>query len=178
VLPADRIRTLLRESDDPHHLERPQDFDPHIAAHRFAHLTRASRDRFGPTCTSGLRQDASDYGEITIPAAATGLGHPLWIDLSNFGGFVTAGTADWAGPDPTAGLTEEFVTWLDGVCTAAGCTFVPLELLLEPYDGPSALEDDEAFAALVAQFVDVSEEDETDERRLPLAWADRYFQWM
>ncbi|WP_392756662.1 hypothetical protein [Streptomyces sp. LN590] len=128
MLPADQIRALLREFDDPHCLERPRNFDLDASARRFAELTRALEERFGPSCKSGLNQDTSDYGGISVPAKATGFGRPLWVGLSNFGCFVTAGRAsDWSEPDPTEGLIEEFVTWLGGVCTAAGCTFVPLE---------------------------------------------------
>jgi hypothetical protein len=97
VLPADQIRALLREFDDPHRLERPRDFDLEASARRFAQLTRALVERFGPSCRSGLNQDTSDYGGISVPAEATGLGRPLWVGMSTFGCFVTAGrTSDSA----------------------------------------------------------------------------------
>ncbi|MGI5196199.1 hypothetical protein ACQEVY_21515 [Streptomyces sp. CA-288835] len=178
MLPADRIRALLREFDDPQHLERPRDFDLKASAHRFAQLTHALTERFGPSCESGLSQDASYYGVIDVPADATGLGRPLWVLLSNFGSFVTTGTGDdWGVPSAKEGLTEEFVTWLDGICTAQGLTFVPIELLLEPYDGPS-LADEEIPAELLAAFADDGEEEEDEGPELPLAWWDRYFQYM
>lgn len=72
------------------------------------------------------------------------------------------------------------MTWLDGVCAAVGCTFVPADLLREPYDGPSVLEahrDKELVAALVAAG-EVAE-DEDDEEELGRAdWHDRYFAYM
>ncbi|MFI9286487.1 hypothetical protein [Streptomyces werraensis] len=60
-------------------------------------------------------------------------------------------SSGWDAPGAATDLPAEYVTWLDAVCAAAGCVFVPLDLLLEPYDGPSD--------------------------RTPV-WADRYFQWV
>ncbi|MFD7756136.1 hypothetical protein [Streptomyces sp. NPDC059757] len=181
VLPADQIRALLREFDDPHCLERPRSFDVDASARRFAELTRALEERFGPSCKSGLNQDTSDYGGISVPAEATGFGRPLWVGLSNFGCFVTAGrTSDWSEPDPTEGLTEEFVTWLDGVCTAAGCTFVPLAFLLEPYEGlaPTLHDGDRFLAEVLSASAEDDGDDEEGEQEMPPVWADRYFQWV
>ncbi|MFJ8144435.1 hypothetical protein ACIQ6R_05085 [Streptomyces sp. NPDC096048] len=178
VLSLDRIRTLLREHDDPHHRERPRDFGPEDSAHRFARLTGAMQQRFGPSCTSGLYQDAGVYGVVSVPAAATGRGR-LWVELSNFGGFVCAGTgADWSAAGAAEGLDVEFVRWLDELCTAAGCVYVPLDVLLEPYDGPTptlADEDRTFVEALAAAGHDVADD---EEEPAPPVWADRYFQWV
>ncbi|MFE9649901.1 hypothetical protein ACFYO0_38485 [Streptomyces sp. NPDC006365] len=47
---------------------------------------------------------------------------------------------------------------------------------MEPYDGPS-LADEEIPAEILAAFADDGEE-EDEEPELPLAWWDRYFQYM
>ncbi|MGA5120305.1 hypothetical protein [Streptomyces pseudogriseolus] len=149
---------------------------------RFARLTEAFEGRFGPSCRTGLYQDASVHGVVQVPAAATGLGRPLWAELSNFGGFVTAGTGDaWDTPGPAEGLPAESVAWLDAVCAAAGCEFVPLALLLEPYDGPSptwADEDAALVRALQAAGEPVADEDDEDDEEARPVRADRHFQWV
>ncbi|WP_432084528.1 hypothetical protein [Streptomyces sp. WAC 04229] len=166
-----RIRELLRESDDPSHLQVPAGYDVMAARRRFADLTGALEQRFGPSVTAGGVQDASLYGYVSIPESAAAPGRPLWVMMSNFGPFVTAGTGkDWGTPGCEEGLDTGFVTWLDELCTEIDCIFVPVGLLLEPYDGPTRLEDD---------WEEEGEEEEADEGApLPLAWWDRYFQFM
>ncbi len=180
MLPTDQVRALLLAYDDPQHLERPADFDLDTSRECFARLVSALEKRFGPS-HSALAQDASFYGVIDVPANATGLGRPLHVVMSNFGSyFVTVDVVNGEGvPHGEASRTEEFVTWFDGVCAAAGCTFVPDELLREPYDGPSFLEahrDEELAAALVAAG-EVTE-DEDDEELGKAYWHDRYFAYM
>ncbi|WP_229892000.1 hypothetical protein [Streptomyces tendae] len=188
VLPLDEIRTLLGEHDDPHHRERPRDFDPETAVRRFDLLTGELRRRFGPSTRAGLYQDSSACGRFSVPADGTGPVGGLWVELSNFGGFVTAGTgAHWTA-DSAAGLSGEFVTWLDEVCTAAGCVFVPLDVLLEPYDGPTRtlVDEDRIFvetlAALGHDGEDGEDEDGEDEDGedgdMRAVWADRYFDYV
>ncbi|MEU4272859.1 hypothetical protein [Streptomyces sp. NPDC026092] len=182
MLPMDRIRALLLEHDDPRHLERPADFDLDSSRDSFARLVSALKERFGPSCSDGLAQDASFYGVIDVPADVTGLGRPMRVVMSNFGGyFVTARLlVGEETPSGEAALTEEFVTWLDGVCTAAGCTFVPAELLCESYDGPTVLEahrDAELLAALVAAG-EVAEDEDAEGEVGKADWHDRYFEYM
>ncbi len=182
MLPMHLIRALLRKHDDPRHLERPGDFDLDMSRDHFALLVSALRERFGSSCSSGLAQDASFYGVIDVPASATGLGRPACVVMSNFGShFVTAeAVAGEGGPGGDAGLTEEFVTWLDGICAAVGCVFVPAELLREPYDGPSVLEahrDAELVEVLAAAGV-VFEADDDEEELGRAYWHDRYFEYM
>lgn len=181
MLPMDQIRALLRDHDDPRHLERPADFDLETSRNCFARLVSALEERFGPSCTNGLGQDTSFYGVIDIPAAATGLGLRMGVAMSNFGTyFVTASmTLGESAPDEEAYPPEEFVTWLDGVCTAMGCTYIPDELLREPYDGPSVLaaaEDVQLAAVLVA--AGLAEAEDTDEELGKSDWNDRYFEYM
>ncbi|MFF8585515.1 hypothetical protein [Streptomyces althioticus] len=167
--------------DDPRHLDVPRDFDAEATVRRFARLTEALEGRFGPSCRTSFFQDASVHGAVRVPAEATGHGKALWVELSNFGRFVTAGTGDaWDAPGAATDLPAEYVTWLDAVCTAARCTFVPLDLLLEPYDSPSptwADEDEALVRALEAAGEPADDEEEDDEDRTPV-WADRYFQWV
>ncbi|CAL9463729.1 hypothetical protein SUDANB32_02683 [Streptomyces sp. enrichment culture] len=175
----DRLRTLLRVYDDPRHLDAPRDHDAEATVRRFTRLAEALEGRFGPSCRTGLFQDASVHGVVRVPTEVTGFGRALWVELSNFGRFVTAGTGSgWDAPGAATDLPAEYVTWLDAVCAAAGCVFVPLDLLLEPYDGPSptwADEDEALVRALEAAGEPVDDEDGED--RTPV-WADRYFQWV
>ncbi|MFJ9796931.1 hypothetical protein [Streptomyces sp. NPDC101145] len=178
MLPPDRLRALLREQDDPAHLELPADYDVPAARARFARLADALRRRFGPSVTAGHGQDASFLGYVSVPAGASGADRPLWVLLSNFGPFVTAGTGDaWGVPGCEEGLSAPFVTWLDDLCGELGCVYVPVALLLEPYDGPSLEEDEEAEAILAALAAQDDEEAE-EEDDLPPSWWDRYFQYM
>jgi hypothetical protein len=178
MLPTDEIRALLRQYDDPDHLERPADFDPEVSGTRFARLVQAVEERFGPGCSSSLTQDCSHYGGTTLPPEITGLERPLWVLLSNFGGFVTAGTGGEGMPGSEQGLTERFLSWLDGVCARSDCVFVPVELLLELYDGVSMLEQMYAEPLLKALAAEQGWGDDEDEEDMPPVWFDRYFQFM
>jgi hypothetical protein len=181
MLPLDQIRALLRERDDPHHLERPADFDRETARDCYTRLISAIEERFGRPCTSGLAQDASFYGAIEVPADATGVGLVMNVAMSNFGNYFVTATMI-VGEAASVGARrppEEFVTWLDGVCTAMGCTFVPTELLGEPYDGPSVLPaagDLELARVLVAAGLADAEDD--NEELGKSDWGDRYFDYM
>ncbi|MFE1587636.1 hypothetical protein ACFW6Q_18365 [Streptomyces sp. NPDC058737] len=178
MLPLDEIRTLMNEHDDPLHLERPRDFDAEASARRFALLTAALERRFGPSGSAGLYQDASVYGRFSVGGDDAGPAGNLWVELSNFGGFVTAGTGgDWTA-DSAADLSAEFVTWLDETCTAAGCVFVPLDVLLEPYDGPTPtlVDEDRDFVEMLTALGLDDEDDEDDD--MQAVWADRYFDYV
>ncbi|MGX5209235.1 hypothetical protein ACWKT3_11105 [Streptomyces violaceus] len=125
--------------------------------------------------------DASLYGFVLVPSAATGTDRHLSVLMSNFGPFVTAGMSKewgWGLPGGAAGPGEEFVTWLDELCTEVGCIYVPAELVMEPYDGPTLREDEAAEAVLAALAAASADEEEEEEDDLPPAWYDRYFQYM
>ncbi|MCL8013390.1 hypothetical protein [Streptomyces sp. AS02] len=181
MLSPDRIRELMRELDDPAHLEYPEGYDWSAARQRFERLAGALERRFGPSVTSGGVPDASLYGFVLVPAEATGTDRRLSVLMSNFGPFVTAGTGKeggWGLPRGEAGLSDEFVAWLDELCTELGCVYVPAELVLEPYDGPTLQEDEEAEAVLAALAAESGDEEEDEEDDLPPSWYDRYFQFM
>ncbi|MFL9653547.1 hypothetical protein ACJ7VE_07515 [Streptomyces sp. PB17] len=177
MLPLDEIRTLLSEHDDPDHRERPRDFDAKATARRFALLTGALERRFGPSGSVGRYQDASAYGRFAV-TDGSGPAGGLWVELSNFGGFVSAGAGDDRSADSAPGPSGEFVTWLDEVCTAAGCVFVPLDVLLEPYDGPTRtlVDEDRVFVETLAALGYGGGDDEDEEDGdMRAVWADRYF---
>ncbi|MGW0863931.1 hypothetical protein [Streptomyces sp. NPDC002611] len=180
MLSPDRLRELMRELDDPEHLELPRGHDLPAARKRFGLLTAALEQRFGPSVTAGLAQDASFHGHVSVRPPAAGIDRLLWVMMSNFGPFVTAGTGRrWGLPGCEEGLSDEFVTWLDELCTELGCVYVPIELLMELYDGPSPLEDDEIPEEVLATpAAESGDEDEEEEEAPPPAWYDRYFQFM
>ncbi|MFD7467117.1 hypothetical protein [Streptomyces tendae] len=78
------------------------------------------------------------------------------------------------------------MTWLDEVCTAAGCVFVPLDVLLEPYDGPTRtlVDEDrilvETLAALGHDGEDGEDgqDEDGEDGDMRAVWADRYFDYV
>jgi hypothetical protein len=186
MLPPDRLRELLRELDDPDpdHREVPRGYDVPAARQRFQRFADALERRFGPSVSAVMGQDASFLGVFSVPAEATGTDRPLRMLMSNFGPFVTAGTGSALGlPGCEEGLSDEFVAWLDELCTELGCVYLPVGLAMEPYDGPTPLGDDEItgeiLAALAAATTDEEEEgEEEEEHDLPPTWLDRYFAYM
>ncbi|AZQ34504.1 hypothetical protein EJ357_14290 [Streptomyces cyaneochromogenes] len=187
MLSLDLLRELLRELDDPDpkHREVPRDYDVPAARQRFQRLADALERRFGPSVSAGMGQDASFLGVIVVPAEATGTDLPLRVLISNFGPFVTAGTGSSLSlPGCEEGLSDEFVTWLDELCTELGCVYVPVELVKEPYDGPILLGDEALTEEFLAALAAASEEDEGEDEEeeeeddLPPTWLDRYFDYM
>ncbi|MFJ4721408.1 hypothetical protein [Streptomyces luteogriseus] len=183
MLPLDRLRKLLRELDDPdpEYREMPRNYDVPAARQRFRRFADALEGRFGPSVSAGMGQDSSFLGVVEVPGEATRTGRPLQMAISNFGPFVTARAGLPGLPDYEERLDDEFVTWLDELCTELGCVYVPIELLMEPYDGPTSLGDDEAGEAVLAALAAASSADEGEEEEeddLPPAWYDRYFQYM
>jgi hypothetical protein len=89
VLSIDEALQCLRELDDPVNVERPESFDPAATAARFATLVEYLDSVFVCRCATDAGpdhvQDASFYGTIIIPAAATNSGADIAIRVSNFG---------------------------------------------------------------------------------------------
>lgn len=99
MLSPDRLRELLRELDDPEHLELPRDHDLPAARERFELLAAALERRFGPSVTAGLVQDASFHGYVSVRPPAAGIDRLLWVMMSDSGPFATAGTGRrWGRP--------------------------------------------------------------------------------
>ncbi|MER5312753.1 hypothetical protein ABT034_33830 [Streptomyces sp. NPDC002773] len=63
---------------------------------------------------------------------------------------------------------------------SGGCTFVPAELLREPYSGPSFLEAhrDEELVAVLVTAGEVTEDEDDEEETGKAYWCDRYFEYM
>ncbi|MFD5433199.1 hypothetical protein ACFWJ4_13660 [Kitasatospora sp. NPDC127067] len=91
TMPLDdqHIWTLLKNLDDPDHLEFPAGYN-HVATRaRFDQLADRLDQRFRCTCTvdRGV-QDANHHGTIVIPASATASGDHIAITVSNYGNLV------------------------------------------------------------------------------------------
>ncbi|MEV7924693.1 hypothetical protein [Kitasatospora sp. NPDC088779] len=84
------IWALLRDLDDPDHMEFPQNYDHAATRARFDQLAARLNQRFQCTCSvdRGV-QDASHHGTIVIPTTATASGDHIAIRVSNFGALVT-----------------------------------------------------------------------------------------
>ncbi|WP_199208597.1 hypothetical protein [Streptomyces sp. I4(2020)] len=62
---------LLRQLDDPQHMEFPRDYDHDATRARFEQLAARLDARFQCTCTVDRQvQDASHHGTVVIPATA------------------------------------------------------------------------------------------------------------
>lgn len=84
-------RALLRELDDPRHIEFPLGHDAHAARSRYERLAARLDERFRCACDVDRHiEDASHHGRIEIPASATESGERITVVLSNFGGLAVA----------------------------------------------------------------------------------------
>ncbi len=139
----DRLRQLLREFDDPVHMEHPADFDRDATANRFNSLVTRLEEEFDCECRTDAGiyvQDASHYGQAVVPRKATASGADLFVRISNFGPMAVYGL------DRPGVYTDEE---LDVLCDRAdrdrlesalqdfGYTIIPESLLWERYDGRS-----------------------------------------
>ena len=99
TMPLDdqHIWALLRDLDDPDHMEFPQNYDYAATRARFDQLAARLDQRFRCTCTvdRGV-QDASHHGTIVIPITATA------SDV--------AALAAWSNPKSTRGAPTGFDT--------------------------------------------------------------------
>lgn len=78
--------TLLRDLDDPDHLEHPRDYDYTTTRAKFNQLATRLDRRFHCSCAVDRHvQDASHHGVIVIPATATASADHITITVSNFG---------------------------------------------------------------------------------------------
>jgi len=134
----DLLWTKLRELDSPTHLERPADFDEAEAAARFVILVNLVDAAFGCECSTdagpALIQDASFYGDLRVPAAATYTGHELWIRVSNFGPMATFSSGPGDAAD-MADIARSDRDRIENALTSAGYLLVPKAALRNAYDG-------------------------------------------
>ncbi|MEU8976488.1 hypothetical protein AB0D11_46360 [Streptomyces monashensis] len=79
-------RALLRQLDDPQHMEFPRGYDPDATRARFEQLAARLNARFQCTCIVDRQvQDASHHGTIVIPATAADSAEHITVTISNFG---------------------------------------------------------------------------------------------
>ena len=80
------LLALLRELDDPVHLEWPQSYDRRACAEPFGHLVARLDQDFAVRCEFEQdTQDSSEYGRIHVPAAALKGASRLVVCVSKFG---------------------------------------------------------------------------------------------
>ncbi|MGC4938926.1 hypothetical protein [Kribbella sp. DT2] len=146
-LPADLgLMELLRRLDDPVRLESPAGFNRKQAAISFGQLAEQLNSHFNTRCeTDRDFEDASEFGRVAVPAAATVCGTQIVVQLSKFtplsmiaaeapGAFFGIQDARSAGKvDPTD------VHKVEQTLISLGYVPMPEEVLQYPYDGPTDL---------------------------------------
>ncbi|MEV6977674.1 hypothetical protein [Kitasatospora sp. NPDC093806] len=140
------LLALLRALDDPGRLERPQGYDRGEIAARFGTLVARLEGDFATRCTAEPdTQDSSEYGRVTVPAAATLRGTRIVVCVSKFGSLALVcadnpgaffGTDDAQAEGELDGAD---LAKVDRALTELGYVMVPEELLESDYDGPSRL---------------------------------------
>ncbi|BCY10167.1 hypothetical protein [Actinoplanes sp. L3-i22] len=137
------ILALLRQLDDPDHLEHPATFDNAIEQRRFRSLVSELERRFACTCRFESEreiQDASHLGQVVIPASATTESVAIFVRVSNFGRLALLGAENPGCYDDADTLTLIGGPDLDALLEIlAELTYVPLleDVLNTPYDGAS-----------------------------------------
>ncbi|MDH6125523.1 hypothetical protein [Kitasatospora sp. GP82] len=137
------IWALLRDLDDPDHMEFPQYYDHATTRARFDQLATRLDQRFHCTCSvdRGV-QDASHHGTIVIPTTATASGDHVAIRVSNFGNLVavTLGNPGSYDEEEESLLFETADRHrIDDELEALGYIAVSEHLLWTHYDGASNL---------------------------------------
>ncbi|MEU1478107.1 hypothetical protein ACFYZ8_03990 [Streptomyces sp. NPDC001668] len=81
-----RVWALLRQLDDPEHMEFPRGYDHAATRARFERLVSRLDERFGCACDVDRHvQDASHHGTIGVPRSATDSAEHITVTVSNFG---------------------------------------------------------------------------------------------
>lgn len=140
------LLTLLHGLDDPQHREWPRDYDRRETAALFDSLVKRLEGDFAWRCaTEQDTQDSSEYGRVTVPAAATARGTRIVICISKFGSLALV-CAD--NPGAFLGTEEALAAGeldpgdlrkADRALSDLGYAVLPEELLESTYDGPSRL---------------------------------------
>lgn len=138
------MRALLRELDDPEWQEWPRGYDRIATGARFGRLVARFEEDFAASCPNNRdEQDSSEYGRVTVPAAATVRGTRIVVCVSKFGTLAVV-CADnpgaFLGTDEAVAEGELDAADLARVrqaLTALGYSVVSEELLEEEYTGPS-----------------------------------------
>ncbi|MFK8908297.1 hypothetical protein [Streptomyces sp. YS-3] len=134
---------LLRQLDDPQHMEFPRGYDPIATRARFEQLAARLDARFQCSCVVDRQvQDASHHGTIVIPATAAHSAEHIKVTISNFGNLAVV-TVGNPGSYSEAEERELFHA-TDRHCVeedleALGYTVISEHLLWTGYDGVSDL---------------------------------------
>lgn len=135
------IRALLRDLDDPDHMEFPRNYDHTATRARFDQLAARLDQRFHCTCSvdRGV-QDASHHGTIVIPTTATASGNHIAIRVSNFGNLATVtlgNPGSYAEEEETLLFEPADRHRIDDELESLGYIAVSEHLLWTRYDGVS-----------------------------------------
>lgn len=138
------LLALLRELDDPVHLEWPQGYDRRACAEPFRRLVARLEQDFAVRCELEQdTQDSSEYGRIHVPAAVLKGGSRLVVCLSKFGNLALICADNPGAFLSTAEAIEEGelhaddLVKVDQALRELGYVVVPEELLTRDYEGPS-----------------------------------------
>lgn len=143
-LPLDGQSTwdLLRQLDDPQHMEFPRGYDHATARTRFERLAARLDARFQCVCSVDREvQDASHHGTVVIPATAADSAEHITVVISNFGNPAVVALGD---PGVLDEEEREFFHTTDRLrigeeLDALGYTVISEHLLRTGYDGVSDL---------------------------------------
>jgi len=158
---GEEMWSLLRELDDPDHLEMPADFDFGAARARFERLVSGLDAAFG--CRSDADrsvQDATLHARVVVPAESTVTGECVVVCVSNFGWLATVSLTN-PGVFDAAELEElldaEDAARVYGVLDDLEYVVIPDDPLGKTYDGPSEI---------------------TFDTRWPASWWTRFFDYL
>ncbi|MEV7236564.1 hypothetical protein AB0N06_22015 [Streptomyces sp. NPDC051020] len=134
---------LLRQLDDPDHMEFPHGYDHAAVRARFDQLAACLDQQLQCTCTVDRQvQDASHHGTISIPVTATASGDHITVTVSNFGNLaaVTLGNPGSYDEDEERELFQATDRHrVDNELEALGYITISEHLLWTRYDGVSDL---------------------------------------
>ncbi|SIQ85196.1 hypothetical protein [Micromonospora avicenniae] len=137
---ADETQTwqLLRDCDDPDHLEFPADYRQDRANARFNQLAGGLDAAFGGRCLIDRGQDASFHGRIDIPIVASATGRQLTVVISNFGDLAVLAVDNpgvWDDAETAELLHPVDANRIHRALDELGYTLIREDPLWEPYDG-------------------------------------------
>ncbi|GAA3573486.1 hypothetical protein GCM10022197_32880 [Microlunatus spumicola] len=158
---GEQLWALLRELDDPDHLETPAGFDLGATRERFERLVGGLDEAFGcRTDADRSVQDASLHARVVVPAGSTSSGERLVVCVSNFGGLATVSLTN-PGVFDSAELHEllhaDDAAHVYGVLDDLDYVVIPEDPLWTTYDGPSQI---------------------TVDARWPASWWTRFFDYL
>lgn len=143
VVQGDAMWALLRDLDDPDHLEVPADYDHDATRRLFDDLVDRLDAAFSCRTESDRNvEDASLHARVEIPAAATETRERLVISVSNFGRLATVSVTNpgaWSQAEFEELLAPDDASRIFAALDTFGYQVVLEEPLWSDYDGPSQL---------------------------------------